>query len=92
MWSQQSPLYAQTLGSKTWCPSLPNHKKKNNLKLFVHNKFPGVNNVHPLYMKKYFDVLIWKLILKNKKNIILINFLMKITLKNNYNYNIKLVV
>jgi hypothetical protein len=29
MWSQQSPVYAQTLGSKTWCPSLPNHHKKN---------------------------------------------------------------
>jgi len=48
MWSQQSPVYAQTLESKTWCPSLPNHhkKKKKTLELFVDIKFPGVNHVH----------------------------------------------
>jgi hypothetical protein len=28
MWSQQSPLYAQTLGSKTKCPSLPNQQQQ----------------------------------------------------------------
>jgi hypothetical protein len=34
----------------------------------------------------YFDMLISKIIFKNKKNIILIHFQIKNTLKNNHNY------
>jgi len=36
MWSQQSTQYEQTLGSKTWCPSLPNKYKK---KITRHEAF-----------------------------------------------------
>jgi len=37
----------------------------------------------------YFDMLISKIIFKNKKNIILIHFQIKNTLKNNHNYIFK---
>jgi len=59
MWSQQSPLYAQSLGSKTWCPSLPSHhkkkkkkkKKKKNQEIFLDEKIFWCYNIKIDFIK-----------------------------------------
>jgi hypothetical protein len=77
------------IGFVQWCLSLIFFLKKVFLKDFKFFLFYLFQNNIFLVFSNHFNMLILKIIFKNKKNIILILFWIKIILKNNHNYILK---
>jgi hypothetical protein len=77
------------IGFVQWCLSLIFFLKKIFLKDFKSFLFYLFQNNIFLVFSNHFNMLILKIIFKNKKNIILILFWIKIILKNNRNYILK---